>query len=93
LSGGNSNHVFHQIEAGDVFGDGMFHLQSRIHFQKEKVAFRVHQKLHGAYHQHSWNIKGGKEGREGEEEKKDEKMREKKRRHEEGEVEGSRGKM
>jgi hypothetical protein len=37
---------FHQIQAGNHFGDRMLHLKAGIHFKKIKIAVRIHYKLH-----------------------------------------------
>jgi hypothetical protein len=40
----------HQVEAGDEFGDGMFHLQARVHLHEEELVRTVRgdDELHGA---------------------------------------------
>ena len=37
-----------QVDAGDKLGDGMLHLQTRVHLQEIEVAGRVDQELQGA---------------------------------------------
>ena len=42
LTCGDADHLFDQINTGDAFGYGMFHLQPRVHFKKVKaLATRV----------------------------------------------------
>ena len=48
LSRGDADLQLHQIESRDHFRDRMFHLQARIHFEKIKIALRVHKKFHCA---------------------------------------------
>ena len=46
---GHSQLRLHQVHAGDLFGDGVLHLQPGVGFDKGEAAFvRVHQKLEGA---------------------------------------------
>ena len=46
LAGVKNKREFHQIETGDLFGDGMFHLQAGVHFKKVKIVVRINQKFH-----------------------------------------------
>jgi hypothetical protein len=48
VSGGNRDLQLHQIEAGHLFGDGVLHLQPRIHFEKIEIVFGINQKFDGA---------------------------------------------
>ena len=34
-----------EIDAGNPFGDGMFHLKASVHFQKVEILARIDQKL------------------------------------------------
>ena len=38
FAGGDTQLPFHQVLAGDHLGDGMFHLQTRIHFHEVEIA-------------------------------------------------------
>ena len=48
FSGGDPDHLFDQINAGDEFGYRVFHLQTGVHFQKVKLAVAVNDKFDGA---------------------------------------------
>ncbi len=48
LARGNSNLQLHQVERSNHLGDGMLHLQARIHLKKIKLPILIHQKFHGA---------------------------------------------
>ena len=48
LTAGDAQLQFDQIEPGDRFGDGMFDLQSRVHFHKIEFAALVEQEFQRA---------------------------------------------
>ena len=48
LAGGDADHQFHQVDAGDHLRHRVLHLQAGIHFQEIEVAFLVDDELHGA---------------------------------------------
>src|SRR5260370_31631568 len=48
VPGGNGDLELHEIEAGDLLGDGMFDLQTRVHFQKIKIETRVNEEFYRA---------------------------------------------
>src|SRR6266480_3809553 len=45
---GDGDLKLHQIEAGNLFGDGMFDLQARIHFQEIEIEVGVNEEFNGA---------------------------------------------
>ena len=47
-AGGDFDLEAHQVEAGHQFGDGMLHLQARVHLQEVEAPFGVHQEFHRA---------------------------------------------
>src|SRR3546814_11766040 len=47
LAGGDQNLLLHQVDTRDHFGNGMFDLNTRIHFYEEKLAIFV-QEFEGA---------------------------------------------
>ncbi len=47
-AGGDLHLQPHQVEAGHQLGDGMLHLQARVHFQEVEAAVLVHQEFHRA---------------------------------------------
>ena len=47
-AGGDSNLLLHNIHAGNLLGDRMFHLQAGVHFHKIKITLIIQQKFHGA---------------------------------------------
>ena len=46
FTGGHADHLFDQIDAGDQFGDGMFHLKPGVHLEEVEVAVAVHDEFH-----------------------------------------------
>ena len=48
MAGGDGDLKLHQIEAGNLLGDGMFDLQTRVHFQKMEIEIGVHKEFDGA---------------------------------------------
>src|SRR2546423_13158952 len=48
VAGGDGDLKLHQIEAGNLLGDGMFDLQTRVHFQKMEIEIGVHKEFDGA---------------------------------------------
>ena len=38
FAGGHADHLLHEVDAGDQFGDGVFHLQAGIHLEKKEGA-------------------------------------------------------
>ena len=48
FAGGNADHQFDEIEAGDAFGDGVFHLEAGIHFKEVEAAISPGDELHRA---------------------------------------------
>src|SRR5438552_18901875 len=45
---GDGDMKLHQIEAGNLFGDGMFDLQARIHFQEIEIEVGVNEEFNRA---------------------------------------------
>ncbi len=45
---GDQNLLFDQVDIGDHLGDGMLHLDTRVHLEEVQIAVLVHQELHGA---------------------------------------------
>src|SRR5260370_17878552 len=43
VAGGDGDLKFYEIEAGNLLGDGMFDLQTPVHFQKIKIEMRVNE--------------------------------------------------
>ena len=43
LAGGNANLPFHEIDAGDHFGDRVLHLQTGVHLQEEELAILINE--------------------------------------------------
>ncbi len=39
LPGGDADHLLHQVDAGDEFGNRMLHLKTRVHLQEIKLLF------------------------------------------------------
>nr|GEU28319.1 conserved hypothetical protein [Tanacetum cinerariifolium] len=48
LAGGHAQLPFHQVGAGDHFGDRVFHLQARVHLHEVERAVLVGDEFHGA---------------------------------------------
>ena len=48
MAGGDGDLEFDEIEAGDLFGDGMLDLQACVHFQKIEIEIGVDEKFDGA---------------------------------------------
>src|SRR3546814_16553339 len=44
LAGGDQNLLLHQVDTRDHFGNGMFDLNTRIHFYEEKLAIFVQER-------------------------------------------------
>jgi len=45
VSRGDGDLQLDQVEAGDLLGDGMFHLQACVHLKKVKIVVGVYQEL------------------------------------------------
>jgi hypothetical protein len=45
FTGGDHDHFFDKIKAGDHFGDRMFDLKAGIHFQKIEIAITINDKF------------------------------------------------
>src|SRR5574341_1019166 len=45
---GHANLFLHKVDAGDHFGDGVLHLDPRVHFHEKEVPVLVHQEFDGA---------------------------------------------
>ena len=45
----HSDHLVYNINAGNAFCYGVFHLQPCVHFQEEEVLLRIHQEFHRSY--------------------------------------------
>ena len=48
MSGGDGDLKFDEVEAGDLFGDGMLDLEARVHFEEIKIEICVDEKFDGA---------------------------------------------
>ena len=48
MAGGDGDLQLYEVQAGDLLGDGMLDLQTRVHFQKIKIEIGVDQKFHRA---------------------------------------------
>ena len=54
VAGCQPHHPVHKIDARDLFGNAMFHLQARVHFQEvELLGIGIVDELHSARHSDS----------------------------------------
>src|ERR1700734_3008621 len=48
LAGGNPNLRLHQIDSRNGLGNGVFHLNTRVHLNEVEIALLIHQEFDGA---------------------------------------------
>src|SRR5262249_4867826 len=48
MIGGDGDWEFYEVEPGDLFGDGMLHLEAGVYLEEIEIEVGIHQKFHGS---------------------------------------------